>query len=496
MFTSKPSVPKIVTMVLFTLSCIGLLLFLWLSFGGTIPFAAQGYRFQVAFPNAAQLADEADVRISGVSVGKVIAKSLDPQGNRTIATIQMDNQFAPVHTDARAILRTKTILGETYVELSPGTPRSPTIPDGGMLARSNVQSAVQLDQIFDALDPRTRAAFRQWQQELAQAVRGNGQNLNNVFGNLPAFAADSTDLLQVLDVQHTAVVNLVRNAGTVFAALNHNQSALRNLITSGEQTFATTAANNNSIIQTFHVFPTFLNETKQTMARLQTFALNTNPLITELQPVARNLAPTLNSVKVLSPDLESLFTNLGPLITASKTGLPAIRDVLNGATPLLGALGPFLSQLNPVLTWLSLHQQLISDFISNGATGIAAKTTSFSGDGTGHYLRQFAPVGAETLSFATNRDSDNRGNTYPPPLWLAEPQSFSAGGKFPGSFALPSWDCNNTGAPGNGEKAAGTTPPTMFAQGQQACWVAPPLGALIGQPNRFPHILAAHYSSK
>ena len=317
-----------------------------------------------------------------------------------------------------------------------------------------------------------------------------------MLGNLPVFAADATDLLQVLDVEHTATVNLVRNAGTVFAALNHNQSALRNLITSGEQTFATTAANNNSIIQTFHVFPTFLNETKQTMARLQTFAQNTNPLITELQPVAKNLAPTLNSVKILSPDLESLLTNLGPLITASKTGLPAISDVLNGATPLLGALGPFLSQLNPVLTWLSLHQQLISDFISNGATGIAAKTTSFSGDGTGHYLRQFGPVGAETLSFATNRDSDNRGNTYPPPLWLADPQSFTAGGRFPGSFALPSWDCSNTGAPGNGEQRAGTTAPTMFAQGQQACWVAPPLGALIGQSNRFPHILPAHYSSK
>ena len=496
MHTGTPSVGKVVTMVLFTLSCIGLLLFLWLSFGGTIPLAAQGYRFRISFPNAAQLADQADVRIAGVSVGQVLSKSLDPKGNRTIATIQMDNQFAPVHKDARAILRTKTILGETYVELSPGTPHSPTIPDGGMLARSNVQPAVQLDQIFDALDPRTRAAFRQWQQELAQAVRGNGQNLNNVLGNLPVFAADSTDLLQVLDVEHTAMVNLVRNAGTVFAALNHNQSALRNLITSGEQTFATTAANNTSIIQTFHVFPTFLNETKQTMARLQTFAQNTNPLITELQPVAQNLAPTLNSVKILSPDLESLWTNLGPLITASKTGLPAISDVLNGATPLLGALGPFLSQLNPVLTWLSLHQQLISDFISNGATGIAAKTTSFSGDGTGHYLRQFGPVGAETLSFATNRDSDNRGNTYPPPLWLADPQSFSAGGRFPGSFALPSWDCNNTGAPGNGEQAAGTTAPTMFAQGQQACWVAPPLGALIGQSNRFPHILPAHYSSK
>ncbi len=283
MQSGAPSITKITSMVLFTLSCVGLLLFLWLSFGGTIPFNPQGYRFRVAFPDAAQLADQADVRIAGVSVGKVVGKSLDPQGNRTIATIQMSNQFAPVHTDARAILRTKTIAGETYVELTPGTPHSPDLPDGALLARSNVAHAVQLDQIFDSLDPRTRAAFRIWQQELAKAVAGNGQNLNNVLGNLPQFAADSTDLLRVLDIQHTAVVNLVRNGGTVFAALNHSQSALRNLITTGEQTFATTAANNNSIIQTFHVFPTFLNETKLTMARLQTFAQNTNPLVTELR---------------------------------------------------------------------------------------------------------------------------------------------------------------------------------------------------------------------
>ena len=90
-------------------------------------------------------------------------------------------------------------------------------------------------------------------------------------------------------------------------------------------------------------------------------------------PVAADLKPTLRSVRVLSPDLRRLFVNLGPLITASKTGLPAIRDVLQGATPLLGALGPFLEQLNPILSWLSLHQQLIADFISNGATGIAAR---------------------------------------------------------------------------------------------------------------------------
>jgi phospholipid/cholesterol/gamma-HCH transport system substrate-binding protein len=496
METSSPSIGKVLTIALFALSCIGLLLFLWVSFGGTIPFNAQGYEFRVAFPNADQLATQADVRIAGVSVGKVIAKSLDPQGNRTIATIEMDNQFAPVRRDTTAILRTKTILGETYVQLTPGNPKSPALPDGALLSRSQVTNAVQLDQIFNALDPQTRQAFRTWQQQLAVAVKGNGQNLNNVFGNLPTFAADATDLLQVLDVQHTAVVNLVRNGGTVFGALSANQAALRRLITTGEQTFATTAANNKSIEDMFHVFPTFLNETKATMARLQSFSLDTDPLVKELIPVAQNLKPTLTDVRRLSPALRSFFTHLGPLITVSKTGMPAIRDVINGTTPLLASVGPFLEQLNPILTWLSLHQQLMSDFVSNLPSGLAATTTSFSG-GVGHYLRQFQPVGPETLSYNTsNRDTANRGNTYPPPLWLADPKDFSAGGKYPGSFGLPSWDCSNTGAGGDGSQPASPAPSSALQTGQPACWVAPPLGSLLGQSGKFPHVTAAHYSNK
>jgi virulence factor Mce-like protein len=495
METGSPSIGKILTMVLFTLSVVGLLLFLWLSFGGTIPLTPQGYEFRVSFPNAGELADQADVRIAGVSVGKVIGKSLDPEHNRTMVTIQMDNQFAPIRENTEAILRTKTIAGETYVQLTPGTPASRALPDGGLLPRSQVSNAVQLDQIYDALDPTTRKAFQTWQQQLAIAVKGNDQNLNSVLGNLPQFAADATDLLQVLDVQHTAVQNLLRNGGTVFASLDHSSSALRNLITSGEATFATTAANNNAIATTFHVFPTFLSETKATMARLQSFSTDTDPLIKELEPVATNLKPTLTDVRKLAPSLRSFFVQLGPLIQVSKTGLPAIHSVLDGATPLLASLGPFLEQLNPILTWLSLHQQLMGDFVSNLPAGIAAKTTSFSGDGTGHYLRQYQPIGPETLSFATNRDSANRGNTYPPPLWLADPKDFSAGGNHPGSFALPSWDCSNTGAGGDGSQAA-SAGAGVSQTGTPACWVAPPLASLLGQSGKFPHLTAASYSDK
>src|SRR5207249_7224520 len=83
-----PSLGRILTMVLFALSCFGLLLFLWLSFGGSIPLEPQKYRIKVAFPEATQLGLEADVRVAGVSVGKVVGKELDPKGgNRTLATL-------------------------------------------------------------------------------------------------------------------------------------------------------------------------------------------------------------------------------------------------------------------------------------------------------------------------------------------------------------------------------------------------------------------------
>ena len=60
-----PSVGRILTMVAFTLSCFGIVLFLWISFGGSVPLRAKGYQVHVAFPEATQLAQSAEVRISG-----------------------------------------------------------------------------------------------------------------------------------------------------------------------------------------------------------------------------------------------------------------------------------------------------------------------------------------------------------------------------------------------------------------------------------------------
>ena len=74
--------------------------------------------------------------------------------------IEIDQQFAPRPADTRAILRQKTLLGETYVSSRAGSPSAPKLPDGGILPRAQVAPTVQLDQIFSAFDPTTRRRSR------------------------------------------------------------------------------------------------------------------------------------------------------------------------------------------------------------------------------------------------------------------------------------------------------------------------------------------------
>jgi phospholipid/cholesterol/gamma-HCH transport system substrate-binding protein len=472
-----PSAPRIAAMVIFALSCFGLLLFLWLSFGGPIPLKPKGYRVQVSVPEASTLGLEADVRVAGVRVGKVRKKDLDDGHNRTLITMEIDRRFAPVAEDARAILRQKTLLGETYVELTPGT-SSRKVPEGGRLGDAQVQPAVELDEIFQALDPDTRQAFRIWQQDLAKGIEGRGRDFNDALGSLPGFAHDAADVLEVLDLQERALSRLVKNTGTVFGALTENEDQLRNLITGSGRLFEATSSRNDALAETIKIFPTFLDESKATMTRLKAFSRNTRPLIQDLRPVARDLEPTVRDVRAFAPDLDRVFRDLDPLIKASKTGLPALQATLEETKPLLGALGPFLSQVNPIFEFLELHQWQVADFISNGAAAVSDVTVA-PGGGVGHYLGQVGVTGAESVAVWRDRLSSNRGNTYLAPADLL-PQ-----GRPPQYLMFPNWDCK----PSGGEVKPSAGPPA-----RPGCVLNPNFTFQGKLQGRFPHVEAADYS--
>src|SRR3954462_10638229 len=234
-----PNFKQLLTMVLFALSCFGLLLFLWLSFGGTVPLQPKGYRFQADFPSAVQLSQQADVRISGVNVGKVVL--LEKRTGRTRATIELQPKYAPLPADARAILRSKTLLGETYVALTPGNRHGPKLADGGALPERQIKAQIELDEVLRAFDQPTRKALHRWVSSMDASLRGRSRDLSDALGNVGPTAEGGADLFTILDSQHAAVRHLVGDTGRVFASIGSRQGDVQGLIASGNQLFAATA---------------------------------------------------------------------------------------------------------------------------------------------------------------------------------------------------------------------------------------------------------------
>ena len=415
MAKSAPSLAKILTMVGFALSCFGLLLFLWIAFGGNTPLKPQGYRFTTSFGEATQLATEADVRISGVSVGKVKEITTDPKTGRSDAVVQVDAKYAPLPKDIRAILRQKTLLGETYVELTPGNRGAGFIPDGGTLPASRVSDTVELDEILRAFTPETRAQFQEWMQEQATALDGNGRALNAALANLSPFASDTNDLLQVLNSQSGDVRKLVSNTGEVATALSERQGQLSGLVTNANRVFGTTARRNQQLAQAIVALPAFERETSATVTRLRQFSDNTDPLVSQLRPAARQLTPTLQDLAALAPDLRALFTDLNPTIRASRTGLPATRRVVQKLRPTLAAASPTLRQLNPLLRFLQPYTPEINAFLANTAAATEATSTPANSSTPLHYLRTLNPLNLESVTSSPTKSGSNRSNPYQKP---------------------------------------------------------------------------------
>ena len=408
-----PSVGRILVMVLFALSCFGILLYLWLVFGGSTPLKPQGYRFKVDFPEATQLAQEADVRISGVPVGRVKKKELAE--DRTEVEIEIEGRYAPIPADSRAVLRQKTLLGETYVELTPGSKDGPKVADGGELARGQVSPTVELDEIFRAFDPETRAAFRTWLDQQGRAFDGRGEDINNALGNLAPFAENTSEVLEILDRHERATQQLVRDTGVVFSALTERKGQLRSLIVNSNRLFETTAARDAELADTFRVFPTFLAEARLTTNRVTEFAEKTDPLVSQLRPAARELSPTLLALEGLAPDLKAFFRDLDPLITVSKKGLPALENFLDETRPLLAQVDPFLRELNPILSYLGLYKREITAFFANDVAATQATEQPLGSDVPVHYLRTTNPINPENLAAYPYRISTNRSNPYVEP---------------------------------------------------------------------------------
>ena len=252
-----------------------------------------------------------------------------------------------------------------------------------------------------------------------------------------------------------------------------------------------------------------------TTDRLTAFARNTNPLVTQLRPAARELSPTLLDLRGLAPDLKGLFRDLGPLITVSRARHPGGEQFLRDTRPLLRQLDPFLRDLNPILDWLGLYKREIAAFFALDVAATQAVDRPPGASGPVHYLRTANPINPEILAAYPRRLQTNRSNPYVEPGGYENHPNKVFGAYACGTAAVPPLappgslppnpidiplppnvpgcpiDPNNVVDQLSGN-LRGLIDKYVYNDGNPGappCQEQAPLGRLVGQSGKYPHVL-------
>lgn len=464
MGSKPPSLAAIATAVIFALSCFCATLFVWKAFGGTTPFQAQGYRFHASFgSDATNLTGGSSVRIAGVPVGKVV--KVEPKNGRFDATIELKSRYSPIPVDAKATTRIKTLLGETFVELTPGSPNAPKLKEGGSLKLANIGEPQGVDQVLGAFDKTTRDQFKDFLSDLSIGLDGRGNDLNAVFGNAGPATDALARIVTTLDAQKPAFKALIRDTGDALTAVGERGTDVQSLVRSGNSLLSATAARNRELTQTVRALPPFLREARIAANELEGVARDAAPTLATLRPVAPLVRPALVEATKLAPQLKGAFHELGPVLDASGPALPALTRTLKAARPLLVQLEAAGRQLVPVVQYANLFRNDAVTAIANLGAATQAK------DATGqHYLRVIVPILNEAVAGGSQRIGTNRHNPYLAPGAIGD----LANGK-----GLPSSDCRNVN---------NATP--IKLGGAPPCYTEPGI-TFNGKTSYYPNVTAA-----
>ena len=426
---------QLAVMALFALSCFGLLLFLWVSFGGSSPLRPKGYRVEIPMREVASVATAADVRISGVPVGRIVGQRRE--GDRTVMEIELQPRYAPLRSDARATLRRKTLLGEGYLELTPGSKAAATLPEGARLRAANVAPSVELDEIFQDFDEPTRRATQRWLRGWEAGVRGRAEDLSEILAHLPGLLDEGQGVLGVLRGQQTATRTLLRDTGRTFATIGEEGSRIDDLILSGRQVFRTTAARERDLRATVRALPPFLRELRGTLDAAARLAPDATPVAADLRPAVRRLRPVLEQAAAVAPQLESTTRRLDSVLDVSTPGLGALRDVVRSLRPLLAQLYPLGRQLSPMTAFSSLYRRELANSWPKVSAAVQARSPDPVTGKLVHYLRATSTFSNETLVLAEKRQPYSRPSAYAAPGGVRELEN---------GF-LKAFDCSHTKNP-------------------------------------------------
>ena len=337
---------------------------------------ADSYEFGAVFAQApaVQTKVRQEVRIAGVSVGRITSAKAERSGVRVGFRIDADQS---VYKDARLVIRSKSPLNIVYVALDPGTAQAGRLPEGGTLPISQTDAFTQPHEILDNLDARAQSAITDLVYEADVALTKAPRHLPQAVRQLDDTAQDLRPVVEALAERRGHLNNLVTSLSQISTAAGKDDKRLGSLMSSLQTTLGVVAARDKQLDSSLAQLP-------EVTGILGTALGQASDLTEELNPVLDQATKASGRLPRVVDRLTKTVVNARGLLKVAQPVIAEARPVVADLRPLTGELRASLSYLKPVSANLPQATARLTPWLSYLGGFVYNTSSSFSlGDANG-----------------------------------------------------------------------------------------------------------------
>jgi phospholipid/cholesterol/gamma-HCH transport system substrate-binding protein len=343
-----------------------------------------GTPYTLLFQSAGQLVKDDDVQVGGRRIGSVKAIELTGD-NRAAIKITVQEPYAPLREGTQAVIRLTSLSGvaNRYIALTPAPGDAKELPEGATLRSDATTDVVDLDQIFNTLDDRTRGDLADVIKGFAAQYQGKGDAAGQSAKYFNPVLSSSRQLVQQVTQDEGALTRFLVNSSRAVTAIAERRNDLSALVGNANATASAIGQENAALARALGLLPTTLRRANTTFVNLRATLDDLDVLVAESKPATKNLAPFLRELRPLVAaarptirDLRTLVRRDGAdndLVEATqklpklqRVATPAFRngrEALVKAQPVLEFVRPYTPDL---VGWFRDFGQGSSNYDANG----------------------------------------------------------------------------------------------------------------------------------
>jgi phospholipid/cholesterol/gamma-HCH transport system substrate-binding protein len=276
-----------------------------------------GYTVTAKFQNAGQLVKGNDVQVSGIPVGRVTDIQIADDGQALVELKISDGEFKPLRAGTRAVIRqfSQSGIANRFVDLEmpPGS-GGPTIADGGRIGIDATRTAVDLDELFNTVDEKTRKGLSGTIRGFARQFRGRGDEANAGFLYLNPALSTASRLFGELNRDNPRLRAFVTDSARLVTTLAERGDALTELVSNLNATTRALGARQERLADAIGRLPGFMRQANTTFVNLRGALDDLDPLVSATRPVARRLGPFLDAARPFARDARPTFRDLNRIL--------------------------------------------------------------------------------------------------------------------------------------------------------------------------------------